>query len=134
MDQIELYRHTRESIIQGMDSGTWNKMTGDARERALLAELKADKNLHPALYPPSDNNATLGPGDTIIVDGAKRDRAVWPGDMGIAVPAAFVSIGDLESVKNGLQVMYNTQVRLNKDNHRYSHHAHNCLGRNWCFC
>lgn len=80
------------------------------------------------------NNATLGPGDTIIVDGAKRDRAVWPGDMGIAVPATFVSIGDLESVKNGLQVMYNTQVRLNKDNHRYSHHAHNCLGRNWCFC
>lgn len=25
------------------------------------------------------NNATLGPGETIIVDGAKRDRAVWPG-------------------------------------------------------
>ncbi|KAJ5500354.1 Bacterial alpha-L-rhamnosidase [Penicillium expansum] len=41
------------------------------------------------------NNGTLGPGDTIIVDGAKRDRAVWPGDMGIAVPSAFV--------------MYNTQ-------------------------
>ncbi|RAK71308.1 putative alpha-L-rhamnosidase B [Aspergillus fijiensis CBS 313.89] len=49
------------------------------------------------------NNATLGPGDTIIVDGAKRDRAVWPGDMGIAVPSAFVSIGNLESVKNALQ-------------------------------
>lgn len=59
-----------------------------------------------------DNNATLGPGDTIIVDGAKRDRAVWPGDMGIAVPSTFVSIGDLESVKNALQVMYNTQVSL----------------------
>ncbi|RAL09929.1 Six-hairpin glycosidase [Aspergillus homomorphus CBS 101889] len=56
------------------------------------------------------NNATLGPGDTIIVDGAKRDRAVWPGDMGIAVPAAFVSIGNLESVKNALQVMYNYQA------------------------
>ena len=26
------------------------------------------------------NNGTLGPGDTIIVDGAKRDRAVWPGE------------------------------------------------------
>ena len=25
------------------------------------------------------NNGTLGPGETIIVDGAKRDRAVWPG-------------------------------------------------------
>lgn len=56
------------------------------------------------------NNCTLGPGDTILVDGAKRDRAVWPGDMGIAVPSAFVSTGDLESVKNALQVMYNTQV------------------------
>lgn len=56
------------------------------------------------------NNATLGPGNTIIVDGAKRDRAVWPGDMGIAVPAAFVSSGDLESVKNALQVIYNYQV------------------------
>ena len=56
------------------------------------------------------NNGTLGPGDTIIVDGAKRDRAVWPGDMGIAVPSAFVSLGDLDSVMNALQVMYNTQV------------------------
>lgn len=58
------------------------------------------------------NNGTLGPGDTIIVDGAKRDRAVWPGDMGIAVPSSFVSIGDLESVKNALQVMFDYQ---NKD-------------------
>lgn len=56
------------------------------------------------------NNGTLGPGENIIVDGAKRDRAVWPGDMGIAVPSAFVSLGDLEDVKNALQVMYNTQV------------------------
>ncbi|KAK3941471.1 Six-hairpin glycosidase-like protein [Diplogelasinospora grovesii] len=55
------------------------------------------------------NNGTLGPGDTIIVDGAKRDRAVWPGDMGVAVPSAFVSIGDLESVRNALQVMYDYQ-------------------------
>lgn len=58
------------------------------------------------------NNGTLGPGNTIIVDGAKRDRAVWPGDMGIAVPSAFVSLGNLESVKNALQVMYDTQVCL----------------------
>lgn len=56
------------------------------------------------------NNGTMGPGDTIIVDGAKRDRAVWPGDMGIAVPSTFISIGDLVSVKNALQVMYNYQV------------------------
>ncbi|OKL60573.1 hypothetical protein UA08_04123 [Talaromyces atroroseus] len=57
-----------------------------------------------------DNNATLGYGDTIIVDGAKRDRAVWPGDMGIAVPSTFITLGDLESLKNGLQIMYDTQA------------------------
>lgn len=57
------------------------------------------------------NDGILGPGQTIIVDGAKRDRAVWPGDMGVAVPSAFVSTGDLESVRNALQVMYDYQVR-----------------------
>lgn len=56
------------------------------------------------------NDGILGPGDTIIVDGAKRDRAVWPGDMGIAVPSTFVSLGDLDSVMNALQIMYNTQL------------------------
>lgn len=56
------------------------------------------------------NNGSLSNGSTVIVDGAKRDRAVWPGDMGIAVPASFVSLGnDLESVKNALQVMYDFQ-------------------------
>lgn len=29
--------------------------------------------------------------------------------MGVAVPSAFVSVGDLTSVKNALQIMYNTQ-------------------------
>ena len=56
-----------------------------------------------------DNNATLGPGDSIIVDGAKRDRAVWPGDMNIASASYFVSLGELSSIKNALQVMYDTQ-------------------------
>lgn len=55
------------------------------------------------------NDGFLGPGDTIIVDGAKRDRAVWPGDMGVAVPSSFVSVGDLDSVRNALQVMYDYQ-------------------------
>lgn len=44
------------------------------------------------------NDGLLGPGHTILVDGAKRDRAVWPGDMGVAVPSLFVSTGDMEYV------------------------------------
>ena len=56
------------------------------------------------------NNATLSNGTSSIVDGAKRDRTVWPGDMGVAVPSAFYSLGDLESVKNGLQSQYDHQA------------------------
>ncbi|KAI1812410.1 glycoside hydrolase family 78 protein [Poronia punctata] len=56
------------------------------------------------------NTGVLGPGDTINVDGAKRDRTVWPGDMGVAAPASFYSTGDLESLKNSLQTLYDNQA------------------------
>ncbi|KIJ30877.1 glycoside hydrolase family 78 protein [Sphaerobolus stellatus SS14] len=52
------------------------------------------------------NNATLGIAGPIIVDGAKRDRAVWPGDMGIAVPTQIVSTFDLIATKNALGTMF----------------------------
>lgn len=76
------------------------------------------------------NNATLANGTIVIVDGAKRvrderpaippneklvliplqDREIWPGDMGIAVPSSFYSLGpDLDAVKNALQAMYDYQ-------------------------
>lgn len=56
------------------------------------------------------NNATLCNGTSSIVDGAKRDRTVWPGDQGVAVPSAFYSLGDLEAVMNGLQSLYDHQA------------------------
>ncbi|KAF9523611.1 Six-hairpin glycosidase [Crepidotus variabilis] len=52
------------------------------------------------------NNASLGVAGPIIVDGAKRDRAVWPGDMGIAVPTSFVSTNDLIPTRNALSTMF----------------------------
>ncbi|TDL26847.1 Six-hairpin glycosidase [Rickenella mellea] len=52
------------------------------------------------------NAATLGVAGPIIVDGAKRDRAVWPGDMGIAVPTQFVSTNDLIPTRNALSTMF----------------------------
>ncbi|KAF8586716.1 glycoside hydrolase family 78 protein [Ramaria rubella] len=52
------------------------------------------------------NNATLGIAGPIIVDGAKRDRAVWPGDMGIAVPTQFVSTFDLLPTRNALATQF----------------------------
>jgi hypothetical protein len=55
------------------------------------------------------NNGSLANGSQTIVDGAKRDRAVWPGDMAIAVPSAFYSVGDIEFVRTALQTMYDHQ-------------------------
>ncbi|KAI1805334.1 glycoside hydrolase family 78 protein [Daldinia bambusicola] len=72
--------------------------------------------LHPKTgraWPPPEgqwlNNGDIGVGDTINTDGAKRDRTVWPGDMGVAVPASFYSTGDIESVRNSLSTLYGIQ-------------------------
>jgi hypothetical protein len=62
--------------------------------------------------PPSewDNSATVSVGSTVLVDGAKRDRTVWPGDLGIAVPTQYVSTNDLVSTRNALSTMFNAQA------------------------
>lgn len=57
------------------------------------------------------NDAQLGTNaSAVIVDGAKRDRAIWAGDLGIATLSTFVSTGDQEGVKNALEVQYLFQV------------------------
>ncbi|GGV24280.1 hypothetical protein GCM10010182_53410 [Actinomadura cremea] len=56
-----------------------------------------------------DNSGTVGVGDTILVDGAKRDRTVWPGDLGIEVPAAYAAFDDTESAENALTTVYRQQ-------------------------
>lgn len=57
------------------------------------------------------NNAFLGTnGSSIFVDGSKRDRACWAGDLAIAVPSVLVSIGDSYSVQTSLQMQYDNQV------------------------
>ncbi|KZV84660.1 glycoside hydrolase family 78 protein [Exidia glandulosa HHB12029] len=48
----------------------------------------------------------LGVDGPIIVDGAKRDRTVWPGDMGIATPTQFVSTNDVIATRNALDVLF----------------------------
>jgi hypothetical protein len=61
------------------------------------------------------NDASLGTnGSSIFVDGSKRDRATWSGDLGIALPSVFVSTGDFESAKNALQLQYDLQVCLSR--------------------
>ena len=52
------------------------------------------------------NTGVVGVGDTVLTDGAKRDRTVWPGDLGISFPTAYVSTGDTASTRNALSTMY----------------------------
>ena len=41
-----------------------------------------------------DNGAVIGSGHTLLVDGAKRDRTIWPGDMGVSVATALATTGE----------------------------------------
>jgi hypothetical protein len=58
-----------------------------------------------------DNGSPVGEfGNVVLTDGAKRDRTVWPGDMGIAVPTGYVALFDTVSARNSLQTIYNHQA------------------------
>lgn len=58
-EQIELYRVTKQNILQGLSEDAFTQMTPQARERALLQEMKSEGTLHPALYP-SDKGPFTG--------------------------------------------------------------------------
>ena len=52
---------------------------------------------------------TIGVGDRVIVDGAKRDRLVWNGDLAITGRVAYVSTGDLQAMRDSLRSIARTQ-------------------------
>jgi hypothetical protein len=55
------------------------------------------------------NNYTITNGTSALVDGAKRDRLVWAGDMSIAVPGVVVSTDDVISIENSLNSLFDVQ-------------------------
>jgi hypothetical protein len=57
-----------------------------------------------------DNGATVGVGTEVLVDGAKRDRTVWPGDLGVSVPTEYASLGDVTPARNALTTLYDHQA------------------------
>ena len=52
---------------------------------------------------------TIASGPSVLVDGAKRDRLVWSGDMSISVPGIAVSTLDLISVRTALDSLFALQ-------------------------
>jgi hypothetical protein len=57
-----------------------------------------------------NNSGTVGVGDEVLVDGAKRDRTVWPGDLGVSVPTEYASLGDVTPTRNALTTLFNHQA------------------------
>lgn len=62
----------------------------------------------PQVQPGWAYNSSTGVAGPVLMDGAKRDRAVWPGDHGISGQTAFLSLGDvgLEAFNNSLETMF----------------------------
>lgn len=62
----------------------------------------------PQVRPGWAYNATLSVASPCLVDGAKRDRAVWPGDLGISGPIAMLAYGEYgrEAVHNSIETLF----------------------------
>lgn len=56
-----------------------------------------------------DNSGAVGVGQSVLVDGAKRDRSIWPADLGIEIPTAYVAFDDTTSARNSLTTLYGNQ-------------------------
>lgn len=80
---------------------------------AYTVQLNTIDSKQGRVWPPPaggwENNAALGSGTSVLVDGAKRDRAIWPADLAIGQLTAFVSSHDLASLRNTLDALYAAQ-------------------------
>ena len=56
-----------------------------------------------------DGKESIGVGRRVLVDGAKRDRLIWNGDLAIAGRIAYATTFDLEAVRNSLASIARTQ-------------------------
>ncbi|KKY25563.1 putative bacterial alpha-l-rhamnosidase domain protein [Diplodia seriata] len=67
----------------------------------------------PQVKPGWAYNSSTGVAGPILMDGAKRDRAVWPGDHGLSGTTAFLALGDagLEAFRNALETTFHHQNR-----------------------
>lgn len=45
-------------------------------------------------------------GTSVLLDGGKRDRVVWPGDIVVSGPSIFVSTNSLEPIRNALDSLF----------------------------
>lgn len=109
--------------------------TGDSL--TTLGQISSADNIPLPETVPWYNNYTISNGSTVLTDGAKRDRLIWPGDMSIAVESAAVSTGDLASVRNALETLFWQQKANGRlpyasrpftDQVSFPYHLHSLIG------
>ncbi|OCL01634.1 glycoside hydrolase family 78 protein [Glonium stellatum] len=71
-----------------------------------LVDLQASDPNTPTLW---WANSTLTNGTSALVDGAKRDKLIWPGDFGISLPGVFLSTNDQYTLKLSVQQLFSEQ-------------------------
>lgn len=55
------------------------------------------------------SNYTIANASSVLADGAKRDRLVWPGDMVVSFPSMLTSTNDKITVTNSLDSLFERQ-------------------------
>ncbi|RHZ45704.1 putative alpha-L-rhamnosidase A [Aspergillus thermomutatus] len=88
------------------------------------------------------SNYTIANGSSVLTDGAKRDRLIWPGDMSIALESVAVSTYDLYSVRVALETLFSMQQANGRlpyagkpffDIVSYTYHLHSLIGVSYLY-
>lgn len=115
-DQLQSYTgwfHSDEELLNRIwyaGAYTINLDTIDPHHgNALVAVFPQPGETEPAPAGVWFYNYTITNGSSALVDGAKRDTLVWPGDMSIAAPATLVSTYDMVTIKNDLDSLFELQ-------------------------
>lgn len=81
---------------------TINPNKGDSLAAGIANHLFSDMTIELPETVTWYNNYTITNGTSASIDGARRDRLVWPDDIAVSLPSIFVSTNDMSSVKNSL--------------------------------
>jgi Bacterial alpha-L-rhamnosidase 6 hairpin glycosidase domain/Bacterial alpha-L-rhamnosidase C-terminal domain len=60
---------------------------------------------YPGQEGPVRNDAIVGEGDSVISDGAKRDRMIWGGDNAVSDPVSYLTTGQSDPAANAVAFM-----------------------------
>lgn len=86
------------------DPSTGNALGIPGTDWYYNATIASECSLIPRSLKPT--NIIYKDGSSVLMDGAKRDRLVWPGDVVISAPSVFVSTNSLDGIKNGIDSLF----------------------------